>query len=145
MEPFRDFRDILNKLKDKRVRLCFTVIDMSEGGRYTLYGRIRGMNGHMLEFEFDPQKYEPTTDVPLIKTHLNLGAVVIYAVDEIPEDADLTEKPEGKYGDVETVIEVRIGDDPETVKAYTDQGYEMENFYSGKVQLIKRKTEEAEG
>ena len=38
---------------------------------------------------------------------------------------------------VESVIEVSLTDDPDTVKAYTDDGWVVRDYYSKRVQLIK--------
>lgn len=136
MDKFNDFRQKLVDLKDKRVRLSF-VIDGTER-IYECYGWIRSVNEHTLEFENDP-----TTGNTHIKTSwFNLSSIIIYGIDEVDEEADLSEEKEGKYADVESVIEVKIKDDPDTVKDYTDEGWEVENYYSGKVQLIKRRAEE---
>jgi len=85
---YRDFRQKLIELKDKRVRLCIR-IDETER-IYEYYGWIRDVNDHTLTFEADPT----TGDIPITSSHFNLEAVVIYGVDEIEEDADLSDKPE---------------------------------------------------
>lgn len=38
---------------------------------------------------------------------------------------------------VETVVEVKIGNDPEVVKTWIGKGFRVKAFYSGKVQLVK--------
>jgi len=85
---YRDFRQKLIELKDKRVRLCLR-IDETER-IYESYGWIRKVNDHTLTFEADPT----TGDIPMTTSHFNLEATVIYAIDEIEEDADLSDKHE---------------------------------------------------
>ena len=89
-EKYRDFRGVMQELVDRRVRLSF-FLDTSDGsGKFTAYGWIRKVSDHSLVLENDPQ----SGDLPLTVSHFNLGAIVIYAVDEVPEDADLSEKEE---------------------------------------------------
>jgi hypothetical protein len=40
---------------------------------------------------------------------------------------------------VESVVEVALTDDPSTVKAYTDDGWVVRDYYSKRVQLIKHR------
>lgn len=97
MERFNDFRQKLIELIGKRVRLSFYLIDIQR--HWSLIGRIIDIDEKRkcLEFEIDQEKYEKG-DLPITKTWLNLsdGGAIIYAVDEIPEDADLTKLEEKK-------------------------------------------------
>lgn len=89
MEQYKDFRNELTELVGKRVRLCF-FLDSESVRNYTLWGWIRTVNGHSMTFENDPQK----GDAPITLTHLNLGAIVVYAVDIVPDDADVSDEEE---------------------------------------------------
>lgn len=51
-----------------------------------------------------------------------------------PEPEELIEEPV-----VESVIEVALDDNPDTVKAYTDDGWVVREYYSKRVQLVKHK------
>ena len=45
---------------------------------------------------------------------------------------------------IESVIQINIDDDPETVKQWTDKGWIVKNFYSKQVQLVKYREENQE-
>lgn len=132
MESFRDFRQRLEDLKDRRVRICFTVVDTEKG--YEYYGWIRALNEHTLEFEADTS----TGDAHLVKSHFNLEALVVYAVDEVDPEADLAEGEKGKYGDVESIRSVAINE----ADALLDQGYELLDTFAKTVTLIKRRVKQ---
>jgi len=94
MKKFNDFKQILIDQTNKRARICFYLPEINMSRGYEYIGKIIEINENTncLKLEVDPH------DDPLMKfTHLNLEAVVIYAIDEIPEEADLTEKPETKF------------------------------------------------
>jgi len=91
MGEYLDFRQKLVDLTDKRVRLCIR-IDETER-IYEYYGWIKHVNDHTLTFEADPT----TGDISIKVSHFNLNAVIIYAVDEIDEDADLSDKTDQDY------------------------------------------------
>ena len=74
------------------MRICFYLPEMmSQTKGYDYIGRI-------LEVDEDTKcvtlENDPHEDEYIKFTHLNLEAAVIYAIDEIDEDADLSEKPE---------------------------------------------------
>ena len=138
VEKYRDFRQSLRDLVDERVRICFSVVDTEHVYRY--YGWIREVDDHTLDFEAD----RSIGEIPVTRSCLNLEAIVIYCVDVIDPEADISVVKEGKYEDVETVVEVKLDDDPEKVKQWTDKGYVVENLFTGKAQLVKRRVE-AEG
>jgi len=91
MESYLDFRQELIDLKDKRVRLCIRIDETDRV--YEYYGWIRNINDHTLTFEADIT----TGNTEIRVSHLNLNAVIIYAVDEIDEEADLSDKPDQDY------------------------------------------------
>lgn len=88
MEKFNDFRQKLVDLKDKRVRICF-LIDGTER-IYESYGWVRNVNEFTLEFEYDPS----TGNTHLKTGFFNLSSIIIYGIDEVDEEADLTEDKE---------------------------------------------------
>lgn len=128
---FRDFRQRLEDLKDRRVRICFTVVDTEKG--YEYYGWIRALNEHTLEFEADTS----TGDAHLTRSHFNLEALVVYAVDEVDPEADLAEGEKGKYGDVESIRSVAINE----ADALIREGYEVVEMYAKTVTLVRRTKE----
>lgn len=90
MERFRDFRDVLTDLIGRRIRLCF-FIDSPEGGRrYTQMGRIDEVNEHTLAMTPEVAADDP----PLERCLFNLGAIVVFGVDVIPDDYEFPEADE---------------------------------------------------
>ena len=95
MQKYNDFKQKLLELTGKRVRICFYLPEMlSQSKGYDYLGRILEIDEETkcVKLEIDPQD-----DEMIQVTHLNLEAVVIYAVDEIDEDADLSDKPDQDY------------------------------------------------
>jgi len=45
---------------------------------------------------------------------------------------------------VESVIQIPIDENPDTVKQWTDQGWTVTNYYSKQVQLVKHRQPDAE-
>ena len=88
MEKYNDFRQKLLDLKDRRVRLSF-VIDGTER-IYESYGWIRNVNEYTLELEDDPS----TGNTHIKTSWFNLSSIIIYGIDEVDEEADLSDKPE---------------------------------------------------
>lgn len=110
------------------MRICFTVLDTEKA--YEYYGWIRGVNEHTLQFEADA-----STGEPYIRTsHLNLEAIIVYGVDEVDPEADLREKEEGKYGDVESIRSVPINDADPLLK----EGYQLLDTFAKTVTLVKK-------
>ena len=75
----------------KRARICFYLPEMlSQSRAYEYIGKILEIDEttNCLVLEIDPQD-----DEAIQVTHLNLEAVVIYGIDELDEDADLSDKP----------------------------------------------------
>lgn len=92
IKNFKDFKQKLVDLVGKRVRICFYMPEMlSQSKAYEYLGRILEIDEttNCLKLEIDPQD-----DEVIQVTHLNLEAVVIYGIDEIDEDADLSDKPD---------------------------------------------------
>lgn len=91
MQKYIDFRQRLQELRDKHVELRFYVLENTT--RHIRIGWIRELNDHSITFEDDPA----VTDLPLKERYLNLEAIIVYDVGEIPEDADLTRKEESEH------------------------------------------------
>lgn len=91
MELFKDFKQKLIDLKGKRVRLCFYLPEITKHWGYV--GRIQEVdeNTKSLVFETDPQT---GGDYPVTISHFNLESIIIYTVDQLDEDADLSDKPD---------------------------------------------------
>lgn len=140
---FGDFREILKRNIGRRVSLHYYA-DSIEQLRVAT-GRLKGLDESTKSLELVPDP-SFTTEYPIETSYANLGdgGVVITWVEVIPDNADLSSvgEEESKYADVESVIEVKVGEDPETIKKYTDEGWEVKEFYSGKVQLVKKKEAE---
>lgn len=92
MATFIDFKQKLIDLVGQRARICFYLPEMGAQSRgYEYLGRILEIDTvtKCMKLQIDPQ------DDEFIKfTYLNLDAVVIYAIDEIDEEADLSDKPD---------------------------------------------------
>jgi hypothetical protein len=129
MERYRDFRAVLKELIDKRIRLSFFLDTADVTGKYEAFGKIRRLNDHSLTIECDP---EPG-NVPSTKTHLNLAAIVIYAIDEIPEDFDLTEKPEPKIPRGTLIKSIPINE----ANQFIEKGWMIHETYEETVTLLK--------
>lgn len=96
----------------------FFLVDAYKG----LQGRISPM--HSLKELLDSGKYE-------IKRCYTTDNVFIFHIAEREEEEAVSEPV------VESVIEVALDDNPDTVKAYTDAGWIPREYYSKRVQLIK--------
>lgn len=92
MEKYSNFKQRLIDLVGKRARISFILPEMGGQSRgYEYLGRILEVDEktNCLKIENDPH------DSEFIKfTYLNLEYVAVYAVDEVDEDADLSDKPE---------------------------------------------------
>ena len=92
MEKYSDFKQKLIDLKGKRVRICFYLPEMlSQSKGYDYLGKILEIDEETkcVKLENDPHQ-----DEAINFTHINLEATVIYAIDEIDPDADLSDQPE---------------------------------------------------
>ena len=136
MEKYRDFRSELNELINKRIRISFFLDTADVTGKYEAFGKIRRLNDHSLTMECDP---EPGT-IPSTKTHLNLAAIVIYAIDEIPEDFDLTEKPDPKIPRGTLIKSIIINKANPLIK----KGWFIHETYEETVILLKYPEEDKE-
>jgi len=127
MANFNDFRQILVELTGKRVKIGFHT---PEADKYlSLIGRILSLDEPRKCLVMEPDKEYYLDDAPMIKTYFNLDDVIIYSVDEIPEDADLTpveDKKEGKFPKGTRVKSVDINDTDEFVA----EGWIIHDLYA---------------
>ena len=101
------------------------------------------MNNNILFIRGTPDNIED--GVTELRKALNEGYEIVrcYTTDnaflmhiaEVEED-EAVEEPM-----IESVVEIALDDDPDTVKKWTDDGWIVKTFYSKKVQLVKMKEE----
>ena len=101
MQKFLDFRDELKSLLGKRVCLYY-YLDADNVRTFQTFGRIKAIDEETKSIDFEPDTQ--MTTIPVIISHGNLGGggIFIYWIDEISEDADITEKKEPEIAGLRT-------------------------------------------
>lgn len=130
MEIYNDFKQKLIDLTGKRVRICFHLPEMGQTRGYDYLGRILEIDEktNCLSLQIDPQD-----DEVIQVTHLNLEAVVIYGVDEIDEEADLSDKSEAKFPRGTLIQSTPINEANQLI----EEGWVIHDTFAKTVTLLK--------
>ena len=75
-------------------------------------------------------------DYAITRAYSTDNAFLLHFTKPDPEDTETKTEPV-----VESVIQIAIDDNPDTVKQWTDQGWVVNGYYSKQVQLIKHRTQ----